>query len=652
MTRLSTVRSVPLALLLIAAAVHTPQASAQALTLNTSFGNNGSTVLQLPAGWWTDWSERNAHIINQGGAFQNSWVVAGSSKTLLSGNLFYRRDWGYFSDSLTSSTISGFASEAGPPLSTGGIVSNGSEVTFIGTGAPSTMVDSVFVRRTSADPFAIPSSCAGGFQTHLSFGPNARDEVRGAASRANGGFFAVGATRLANGETRGLIAAVNFNCAADSSFGSGGAVTLDVNPFVIGAPPRRVRINAAASYTNGAGQPRLVVAGGVRYGLTDPVAGACFMAVYTATGALDTSFDGDGIRLFDAAPPFGSGATFCDFNNVIALNDASGRGFATIADWRRVDLGESDAHLLRFTETGAPLAGFNGGNVSSVNEYGPSALGVRGDGRLIRAENLLVTSQGGGTLVATQSFRLIDPASAAPLGFLQIMPSAQASRQISRIVAGANNRVYVIGTAGPGRFGHNQIVVARFADGTRTLSVSAIGGGTVASTPAGIAGCGGPGGTCSASFLPGTSVTLTATPLPFNRFFGWGGAFAACGANPACALTVTTDVAGDAQFVPTSTVAIARVGQGFIASNPAGLGCGITPGSGCSGSFDRDLGFNSPVRFTAIAASGWSFVSWTGDFASCGSNPVCDIVMTQPSFTATANFAALADPIFANGFEP
>src|SRR3989442_15840018 len=54
---------------------------------------------------------------------------------------------------------------------------------------------------------------------------------------------------------------------------------------------------------------------------------------------------------------------------------------------------------------------------------------------------------------------------------------------------------------------------------TLTVSKTDLGGGTVTSSPAGI-NC---GGTCSASYVSGTTVTLTATPDLLSGFGGGGG---------------------------------------------------------------------------------------------------------------------------------
>jgi hypothetical protein len=67
------------------------------------------------------------------------------------------------------------------------------------------------------------------------------------------------------------------------------------------------------------------------------------------------------------------------------------------------------------------------------------------------------------------------------------------------------------------------------------------GSGTVASTPAGIL-C---GTTCSATYLAGTSVTLTAIPDIGAKFAGWSGA--------GCAGTAPCTIAGNAQVTVTAT---------------------------------------------------------------------------------------------------
>lgn len=85
-----------------------------------------------------------------------------------------------------------------------------------------------------------------------------------------------------------------------------------------------------------------------------------------------------------------------------------------------------------------------------------------------------------------------------------------------------------------------------------TLTVSVSGSGRVTSSPAGI-DC---PATCSASFVEGTSVSLTATPASGNRLADWGGA---CGGTASCSVTIDGDRSVSAQFeaVPASVASTA-----------------------------------------------------------------------------------------------
>ncbi|MGB5259698.1 MAG: hypothetical protein WBO34_04160 [Gammaproteobacteria bacterium] len=73
---------------------------------------------------------------------------------------------------------------------------------------------------------------------------------------------------------------------------------------------------------------------------------------------------------------------------------------------------------------------------------------------------------------------------------------------------------------------------ANSANPDGTLTVEAIGGGTVTSSPAGI-NC---PGQCTANFPESASVTLTATPDLSQRFLEWGGACLA--SEPSCTVKI------------------------------------------------------------------------------------------------------------------
>ncbi len=103
----------------------------------------------------------------------------------------------------------------------------------------------------------------------------------------------------------------------------------------------------------------------------------------------------------------------------------------------------------------------------------------------------------------------------------------------------------------------NTVVSERTAEVTATTAAGGVGWfgltvvrqgpGTVSSSSGGIA-C---GGACSATYAPGTAVTLTATPDPGSAFLGWGGA--CTGTDATCALTMDAVKAVTASFSAPAT---------------------------------------------------------------------------------------------------
>lgn len=95
----------------------------------------------------------------------------------------------------------------------------------------------------------------------------------------------------------------------------------------------------------------------------------------------------------------------------------------------------------------------------------------------------------------------------------------------------------------------NKVCVARFEHlYTLTVSKTGTGDGTVTSNPAGI-NC---GGTCSADFIDGTFVTLTASVSGNNAFFGWTGDCSSCGNSTDCTVKMTYDKTCNAEFNKTT----------------------------------------------------------------------------------------------------
>ncbi|MBI3608538.1 MAG: hypothetical protein HY207_11280, partial [Nitrospirae bacterium] len=169
-----------------------------------------------------------------------------------------------------------------------------------------------------------------------------------------------------------------------------------------------------------------------------------------------------------------------------------------------------------------------------------------------------------------------------------------------------------------------QPVTATFTRIQYALDVTPIGtgGGTVTSSPAGIA-C---GKTCAAPFDAGSSVTLTANPDATSTFAGWTGA--GCAGTGPCVVPMTAAQAITATFTRIQyrlDVTKTGSGGGTVSSAPSGIDCGTT----CAAAFDAA----SSVTLTAKPDATSTFAGWDG--ACTGTGP-CIVPMTAAqAITAT-----------------
>jgi hypothetical protein len=184
------------------------------------------------------------------------------------------------------------------------------------------------------------------------------------------------------------------------------------------------------------------------------------------------------------------------------------------------------------------------------------------------------------------------------------------------------------------------------------VSLASSGADAISSSPAGI-NCTTSGGTCSAAFASGTSVTLTAVPdsSPGSADYlsGWSNA---CSGTGACVLDMKSDKQVTATFAadPVLTQVIAGSGGGIVKSNPGGLDCEIpiTATTNCVASFPP----GTSVTLTASAASGSSFGGWGG--AGCSGVEACTYTANADEII-TATFNSLSPPDFslsATAFTP
>ncbi|MBX3273381.1 MAG: hypothetical protein KF729_24170 [Sandaracinaceae bacterium] len=168
---------------------------------------------------------------------------------------------------------------------------------------------------------------------------------------------------------------------------------------------------------------------------------------------------------------------------------------------------------------------------------------------------------------------------------------------------------------------------ATFTLRPRRLTVTRVGSGTVASSPAGIS-C---GTGCAADFPHGTTVRLTATPATGWVIGGWTGACE--GAGVTCDVPMTAARETTLTFRVTTralTVRRAGTGTGRVTSAPAGIDCGTD----CS----EDYAYDTRVTLSALPDTATSrFAGWSG---ACSGMDACAVTMTEAR-DVTATFTLL-----------
>jgi uncharacterized repeat protein (TIGR02543 family) len=173
------------------------------------------------------------------------------------------------------------------------------------------------------------------------------------------------------------------------------------------------------------------------------------------------------------------------------------------------------------------------------------------------------------------------------------------------------------------------------------VSVTGNGTGAISTSPAGVA-CSYSGtnasGTCSASFVSGTIVTLAATAVGSHIFAGWSGA---CAGTGTCQLTMDQGRAVSATFTAPLTTYLLTVtgagtGNGTVTSNPSGINCTIS-GGGWSGNCGPNSYTNGTiVTLTATPVGSHTFVGWSGACAGTGN---CQVTLDRAR-SVTATFTA------------
>ena len=150
------------------------------------------------------------------------------------------------------------------------------------------------------------------------------------------------------------------------------------------------------------------------------------------------------------------------------------------------------------------------------------------------------------------------------------------------------------------------------------------GSGSVSSIPAGI-DC---GTTCTAQYLPGTLVTLTATPFISSTFTGWSGAVVSM----ANTITLTADMAKDV----TATFTLKTYS--------------ITPTAGANGTITPDtpqtVNYGASQMFTITPNIGYHITDVGVDGSSIGAVSAYTFTNVTANHTITAAFGVNASTLY------
>ena len=176
--------------------------------------------------------------------------------------------------------------------------------------------------------------------------------------------------------------------------------------------------------------------------------------------------------------------------------------------------------------------------------------------------------------------------------------------------AGTTNPLSVVMNA-------NKAITATFtALPQYTLSVTLAGSGTVTPSPN------------QATYVSGSTVTLTAVPAAGFAFSGWSGD-ATSTTNPlSVSITANTSITATFTALPQYTLGVTLVGSGTVAKAP-----------------DQPTYLSgSSVTLTATPAAGFIFSGWSGS-ATGTTNPLAVVMTANKSVTATFT-AATNSPVF------
>lgn len=156
------------------------------------------------------------------------------------------------------------------------------------------------LRRSLPDGSTGYTGCNGTFFQQVAFDlapPSSVNDIMTALSQDFiGRQVLVGTLATSGGESRIGVARIQPQCGLDASLNGSGKVVIDPNPYTIFPPPRRARANVVVHDSFG----RILIGGGVTFGLNNTDDGACIVVRLLSNGQRDGSFGNNGVAYINS----------------------------------------------------------------------------------------------------------------------------------------------------------------------------------------------------------------------------------------------------------------------------------------------------------------------------------------------------------------
>ena len=444
-----------------------PGVSAQTFVLDPYFGSNGVATYEWPAANGYQWDAVDAWAARLP---DGKWAVA--TQLGDGGNRIAAVNWFEANGAVTPGSPG-----AGPYTpytrsmwNLAGLVRSTDNSLTLGTSFSASSTDIDFlIRRSLADGSAGYNGCNGTFIQQVFFDlspPSAvNDVMRALTQDPIGRQVMVGTLATAGGESRIGVARIQPQCGLDGSLNGSGKQVVDPNPFQIFPPPRRARANIVTHDPFG----RILIGGGVTFGLNDTDDGACIVTRLLANGQRDDSFGNNGvayINSFTNSP----GNIRCDVRGLSAPGDGS---MIVNMDWTLTNAQGTSRrgydHRLTIQGTYDP------GWFDPCCTIGFSNVDVRaGGGAVLEADGVALTvsssltSQAGVDDARAELIPLRLSDGTYPLGFIATgqLPLGFDSTSYHRVVIESPDYFLVVATSGADFLNHRRVHLLRYRRAT------------------------------------------------------------------------------------------------------------------------------------------------------------------------------------------